>query len=135
VAAVILVADQLLKELVRGRAGDLPLELGWGVRVRLIENPGVSFSRLTDSPDVVLAGVAVLAASLGVALFVAPPRYRLGLGVLLGGALGNLVDRIRLGAVVDFVDLGWWPTFNLADAAILAGVGLVLVELLRGREA
>jgi len=65
------------------------------------------------------------------ALVLGPPRYRLGLGLLLGGALGNLIDRVRFGAVIDFVDVPWWPTFNLADAAIVAGVALVLLQVLR----
>jgi signal peptidase II len=135
VAGAILVADQALKALVRGYADGLPYDLGFGVRLRLVENPGVSFSRLTDAPGLVLAAVAALAVALTVAVFVAAPRYRLALGVLLGGALGNVVDRVRYGAVVDFVDAGWWPTFNLADVAIVTGVALVLIQVLRGRDA
>lgn len=60
---------------------------------------------------------------------------RVGLGLVLGGALGNLVDRVRLGHVVDFLDFyhaGWhWPAFNLADSAICVGVGLLLLTTLR----
>jgi signal peptidase II len=51
---------------------------------------------------------------------------------VLGGALGNLVDRVRLGHVVDFIDLGWWPVFNLADSAVVLGVALlVMISLTR----
>jgi signal peptidase II len=46
----------------------------------------------------------------------------LGLGAALGGAAGNLLDVVRRRSIVDFIDLGWWPTFNLADVAILAGL-------------
>lgn len=59
----------------------------------------------------------------------ADPLARVGLAGALGGAAGNLFDRVRRGAVVDFVALGAWPPFNLADAAIVTGVGLALVSL------
>jgi signal peptidase II len=57
-----------------------------------------------------------------------PLPIRIALGLILGGAIGNLIDRIRLGHVVDFIDLGWWPVFNLADSSIV--VGVVLLALL-----
>jgi signal peptidase II len=125
--------DQASKWLVRRAADDLPLEMGWGFGFRLLSNSGVSFGRLTGSADLVLAAVAALAVVVLVVLLVGPSRYRLGLGLLLGGAVGNLIDRVRFGAVVDFIDVPWWPTFNLADAAIVAGVALILVEVLRVR--
>ncbi len=62
--------------------------------------------------------------------------HRLALGLMLGGVLGNLIDRIRLGWVVDFLDFYWrrhhWPTFNLADAAIFLGVAIYLISAWRG---
>jgi len=54
---------------------------------------------------------------------------RISLGFLLGGALGNLIDRVRLGYVVDFVDLRWWPSFNLADASVCIGAILLAYRL------
>ena len=57
---------------------------------------------------------------------------RLGLGAAVGGAAGNLWDRVRRGAVIDFVDLGWWPVFNFADVAITAGAVLALWFGVRG---
>ena len=56
---------------------------------------------------------------------------RLGVGAMVGGATGNLVDRIRRGAIVDFIAVGPWPLFNVADAAIVAGIGLVALSLMR----
>ena len=56
-----------------------------------------------------------------------PRLIQLGLSLILGGAIGNLVDRVRLGYVVDFIDVRVWPVFNLADSAITVGVGLLLV--------
>jgi signal peptidase II len=59
----------------------------------------------------------------------ADPVARAGLAAALGGAAGNIADRVRRGVVVDFVALGAWPPFNLADAAIVTGVGLALLSL------
>lgn len=54
---------------------------------------------------------------------------RLSLGLQLGGAVGNLIDRVRYGYVIDFIDIGFWPIFNLADASIVIGVGLLAYSL------
>ncbi len=65
-----------------------------------------------------------------------PLPTRIALGLILGGAIGNLIDRLRLGHVVDFIDLGWWPVFNLADSSIVIGVVLLALFALfaeRGR--
>lgn len=56
---------------------------------------------------------------------------RISLGLQLGGAMGNLLDRVRLGFVVDFIDFGFWPVFNLADVAIVAGVIILALQLMR----
>ena len=55
---------------------------------------------------------------------------RLSLGLQLGGAAGNLIDRIRQGYVVDFLDLGWWPVFNVADSAIVSGIVILVGYIL-----
>ncbi|HAL48934.1 MAG: signal peptidase II [SAR202 cluster bacterium] len=57
-----------------------------------------------------------------------PTRFTVGL--LLGGAIGNLIDRLRMGEVVDFIDVGWWPAFNLADSSIVVGMTLLIATLL-----
>ena len=58
------------------------------------------------------------------------PLVQLGLGLAIGGAAGNLVDTMRRRPIVDFIDLGWWPVFNLADCAIVVGLLLALVSLI-----
>ena len=58
------------------------------------------------------------------------PVLPVALGLLIGGSISNLVDRVRLGYVTDFLDLRWWPAFNLADASIVVGVGVLLGSLL-----
>jgi signal peptidase II len=131
-AGAVLVLDQASKWMVRHRAASLPWRPGAGLRIEVGYNPGISFSQLTGSRDLVFALVAAVAAGVAVALFLAPPRYRMALGVILGGALGNLVDRVRFdGAVLDFIGLYSWPTFNVADAAIVVGTILLLVQVLR----
>jgi signal peptidase II len=64
---------------------------------------------------------------------------RLGLALIIGGALGNLFDRVRLGYVIDFVDVYWrthhWPAFNVADSAISVGVTLLVLDMLRAPRA
>ncbi len=104
------------------------------------QNPGVAFSMLDDKGDVGrwgLSVVAIIAATLVMYFFWRTPRSDdriLGsLVLLLAGIVGNVTDRLRLGFVVDFIDVqfGNWhyPTFNLADAAICVGAGLLLIDI------
>lgn len=58
---------------------------------------------------------------------------KISLGFLLGGALGNLIDRIRVGYVIDFINFHWWPAFNLADASVCVGAVMLLAHMLRRR--
>lgn len=102
-------------------------------------NSGIAFG-LAGGVSSLLIG-ATLVIMVGVLVFVAlrdaaAPRIWLPAALLIGGALGNLADRVRDGAVTDFIDLPLWPTFNLADVAIVAGVILLLFSAERagGRE-
>ena len=132
VAAAVVVADQTAKWLVRANADRLPFKLVPGVRLELNYNSGISFGRLAGAGTVVTVLVGAVAAGVTAALFLAPPRYRIALGVVLGGALGNLVDRFRFeGAVVDYFAVSVWPPFNVADAAIFVGTVLLVIEVLR----
>jgi len=112
----------------------------------LVWNHGVTFG-MFNSADAALNGVifSLLAAVIVAALLVWLWRAAAGLivgaiGLVIGGAVGNVVDRLRLGAVVDFLDVhvgDWhWPAFNVADAAICVGVGLMVIDgLIARREA
>lgn len=101
-------------------------------------NTGGAFGLLAGQPVIlaVVGGIVVVAL-----LFIAPrlaagSRLALtGTGLVLGGALGNVLDRVRLGHVVDFIDFHFWPVFNLADTAITVGVGLMAIALLLHRPA
>jgi signal peptidase II len=97
-----------------------------------VTNRGIAFGLLDDGRGLVLAVTAV-ALGLIVAWFAsdpARPGLWLGVGLLTGGALGNLADRIRADAVTDFLDPPLWPAFNLADVAITAGVAVVVLAAL-----
>ena|ERR1700761_4091195 len=72
------------------------------------------------------ASVVIVAVLLQAALIAENPLRSAGIGAALGGAAGNLADRLRHGAIVDFIVVGRWPPFNLADSAIVCGVGLLL---------
>jgi lipoprotein signal peptidase len=146
VALVLLIVDQATKwwilEVVRlpevGRivvTGNFNLTMVW--------NRGVTFGLLAGESwwhPYALAGIA-LAVAVALAIWMRRAENRLvagALGLVLGGAVGNVIDRVRFGAVVDFVDLhafGWhWYVFNVADSAIVIGVGLLLADaLLRPR--
>jgi len=133
-AAAVVVADQLTKWLVRAEADRLPLRLVAGLHLDLTYNSGISFSRFAGQGSIVVVLVAVVAAGVAIALVVSPPRYRPALGVILGGAIGNLIDRLRFdGAVVDFIGFYGWPSFNFADAAIVVGTLLLGLQVVVGR--
>jgi signal peptidase II len=133
-AAGVIVADQIAKAVVRDHiARSDAVHLIPGVQLVNVRNSGVAFG-LFSQGGWLLAVVAavVLAAVMG--FFVRHLDRRLvwlPTGLLVAGALGNLVDRAREGAVTDFIDVRWWPAFNLADVAITFGV-IGLLWILEG---
>ena len=137
VLVAVLVADQLTKALVRSslEVGEVREVFPFLDIVR-VNNEGIAFGALGGGETLVV--VAVAAALVGLIVFFVVsadrPLVWLPTGLLLGGALGNVIDRVRDGAVTDFVKLPHWPAFNLADVAITAGVIALVVSLdaLRG---
>lgn len=100
-------------------------------------NPGTSFSMLRAvgeaAPLIIIIATGFIIGFIGYYLFTRAPSYeRWPLALIVGGALGNLIDRIRFGAVIDFLDFhvgGWhWPAFNVADVCIVVGVGLFILN-------
>jgi signal peptidase II len=134
VAAAVLAADQLTKALVRSdlHVGERRDVLAF-VDLLRTNNEGVAFGALGGGGVVVGIVVAAAVAALLVyfALHASTPLAWLPTGMLIGGALGNIVDRVRAGAVTDFVKLPHWPAFNLADVAITLGVVALLLVLER----
>jgi signal peptidase II len=133
-AAAVVAADQATKWLVRSEASHLPLRLIAGLRIDLTYNSGISFSRLAGAGAVVVVLVAAVAAGVATALVLCPVRFRPALGIILGGAVGNLIDRLRFhGSVVDFIGFYHWPSFNVADAAIVVGTVLLALQVILGQ--
>jgi signal peptidase II len=135
VAAGVVVADQLVKELVRSgiERGDAR-DLFAGVKLVNTRNTGVAFGQLQGAGLIVslLIAAAVVALLVYVSRNARRPLVWLPAGLLLGGALGNIIDRVREGAVVDFLKLPHWPAFNVADAAITVGVVMLVYVMERG---
>ena len=136
VAAVTVVLDQTTKAVALShlQSGPIPL-LGGIIRLSLTRNTGSAFG--LPAPAWATAAVSLIVCVV-VLVWVArgggASRLRaIALGLVLGGAVGNLVDRVRAGAVVDFIDLGIWPVFNVADIALTIGIGLLMLEAIRRR--
>jgi signal peptidase II len=134
VAIAVLAADQATKAIVRGSIGrGERVDVVLGVDLVNTRNSGVAFGFFSGGGTIVaiIATLALLALLAFFATHLTRPLVWLPTGLLIGGAVGNLVDRAREGAVTDFVDVSIWPAFNVADAAITIGV-LTLLYVLEG---
>jgi signal peptidase II len=131
-AAVVMAMDQITKQAAVALVDPgHPRQLIFGIDLTNVRNRGVAFGLLGGGGDlVVIITVATIVLLLVYfALNPARPALWLVTGLVTGGALGNLADRVRIGAAIDFIDFPLWPAFNLADIAIVAGVawlGLML---------
>ncbi len=132
IAALIVVLDQTTKSLVRSHLalGESWPDDGGFIRIVHVVNSGAAFGILQgETPFLIVTSMLGLAAIL--LYYAYPPMehplVRLALGMQLGGAIGNLTDRVRLGEVTDFVHVGAWPTFNVADASISISIVTVLI--------
>jgi signal peptidase II len=122
---VVVVVDQMTKAWVRATvAPHEKINVFFGLDITRVKNTGVAFGALSGSGALVF--VAVLVAMLGLLLYFAARIGDRGLwlpvGMVFGGALGNLADRVRIDGVTDFIDPVLWPAFNVADMAIVLGV-------------
>jgi len=145
VAVAVVALDQVTKWWAVEALAGAPVEVVGSLQLRLVRNEASAFSIGGGSawgPFVTLAALVIIA---GLLWFLRSASGRLAAfaaGLVIGGAIGNLIDRAARsdrgfmgGGVVDFVDLGWWPVFNVADAAVVVGVILLLVTtLLPARE-
>jgi signal peptidase II len=147
VALIVLVLDQLTKSWAVARLspeGSPGIDLFWTFKFRLAFNSGMAFSR--GEGKGALIGVVVILVVAAMVWFARGLRSRgplICVGMVIGGALGNLVDRLVRagipgeprgflgGRVVDFLYVGWWPTFNIADAAVVVGGLALAVQMLR----
>ncbi len=132
--AVLLIAmDQVSKALVVSRLGEGQSIAIWRLRLRRLTNR--RFAAGLPFANIVLVGLCLLEVVLiGTLVTYGPLPHRLmvalALGVALGGAVSNTIDRLRVGGVVDFIDVGFWPVFNIADASISVGVAASLMLVL-----
>jgi signal peptidase II len=136
VAAAAVVADQLTKQVV-GRT----LALGESVdifgpfQIHHVQNSGIAFGLFGSRTSIVI-GVTAVAVCAMVVFFARSGRRHpvlpVALGLVLGGSIANLVDRVRLGHVTDFLDFVAWPAFNLADTFIVVGVAILFGALVLG---
>jgi signal peptidase II len=141
-AVTVIVVDQITKAIALAHlVPGVPVELTGWLSLTLVMNPGLAFGLLAGVPTswrwvVAALSLVALVVLARVALRVLPTDGwpgRVAVGLIFGGAVGNLIDRARWGAVVDFVDAHWrgyhWPAFNVADSAITVGVALLAFRL------
>ncbi|MFM7047136.1 MAG: signal peptidase II [Actinomycetota bacterium] len=139
----IVVVDQLTKHWALNRlSGGRTIDLVGSLRFNLAFNKGMAFSQATGAGPVIgaLAFVVIIVVVLWMRRS-AQGMAALAAGLIVGGAMGNLIDRLfrgdawLRGAVVDFIDLQWWPVFNIADSAISVGALLMIVASVRAKPA
>ena len=132
-AGVLMTLDQITKQVAVAIVDPgHPREIIFGVELANVRNRGVAFGLLGGGGDlVVVVTVATIALLLVYfALNTTRPALWLVAGLVIGGALGNLADRVRIGSAIDFIDPPLWPAFNLADVAIVGGVAWLALMLL-----
>jgi signal peptidase II len=139
-AAAVIVVDQISKQIALAGLDDGPVDVIEGVlSLRLTYNSGGAFGIAQGLPALFLIATAVVVAVILLwAKRLDEPSLEVPLGLILGGGLGNVADRLfrgNDGRVVDFIDLHVWPVFNLADSSIFIGVVLILVLSARAGKA
>ena len=137
-AGFVVLLDQLTKALAQihlFRGSSLPV-IPHFLHLTLIKNQGIAFGLFQGGDKLLLVIITLSIATLILLGFRIPRlqwKTQWGIGLILGGALGNWIDRIRFGAVVDFLDFRIWPVFNLADTAITIGVSIFLIDILTAK--
>jgi signal peptidase II len=138
-AAVVVIFDQWSKQVVESH-------MHLGMSIPLIENvfhltyvlnPGAAFGMLEHRTSFFIVVALLLVAAVVYFYPRIPPGYlllRAGIGLQVGGAIGNVIDRVKTGYVVDFFDFRIWPVFNIADIAIVGGVGMIIISILRSQQ-
>jgi signal peptidase II len=133
IAVAAMIADQLTKQVVaRALALNEEVEIAGPFSIHHVHNSGIAFGLFSSATSIVIAltGLAVLWMLVFFARAGARhPVLPVALGFVLGGSVSNLVDRVRLGHVTDFLDLRYWPAFNLADVFIVVGVAILFGAL------
>ena len=140
IGLLVLVADQLSKIWIRTNLleGHYLFQVGF-FRIIHIHNTGAAFGLFRDQ-SLALTIVAIIAITIILVYTFVGYRHlpwldsklgKVALGLILGGTVGNLIDRLRFGYVTDFIDFGFWPAFNIADSAVTIGVIIIAYCILR----
>jgi signal peptidase II len=133
VALAAIAADQLTKSIVTGRL-DLndQVHVAGPFSIHHVTNSGIAFGLFASATPIVIL-LTALAVAWMLYFFARSgsrhPVLPVALGLVIGGSVSNLIDRVRLGHVTDFIDLKYWPAFNLADSFIVIGVAALLLAL------
>ena len=135
-AAAVLALDQVTKHVVRAtlEQGESFPE-GWPVRFVHVTNTGAAFGILQEQNAFLATTTAIGVAAILLYYWYPPFEHAImtvAVGMILGGAVGNLSDRVRLGEVTDFIDFPRYPSFNVADSSIVVGVAALVILLLLG---
>lgn len=140
IGVLIVTADQLSKLWIRNAIpeGQSLFRLGF-FQITHVQNTGAAFGLFRDQTFALTIIAIVAAAVILVYAFISFRHLawldtmwsRVALGLVLGGTVGNLIDRLRFGSVTDFIDFGYWPAFNVADSAVTVGVIMFAVTLFR----
>jgi signal peptidase II len=138
IALIVVVLDQLTKWWAVTHLDDRDVDLVGSLRLHLAQNTGMAFSKGTGLGPII--GVVALLVVVGLLVSIgreSSPLYTPAVGLIVGGAVGNLLDRMFRapgwfrGGVVDFIDLQWWPIFNVADIGVTVGGVLLLLSTLK----
>ncbi|WP_238613254.1 signal peptidase II [Candidatus Oscillochloris fontis] len=140
IATGVIIADQVSKVWVVQALGPATMTrfipvVGDAARIAYSQNTGVAFSLFQDVPQfLTFTSLLIIAAAIYFYRTQLPNQsffVQLIMGLIMGGAFGNLIDRVRIGYVVDFIQIGWFPIFNLADCAISVGAFLLIIQFIR----
>lgn len=133
VALAAMAGDQLTKLVVRTHLRlDESIHVVGPLSIHRVQNSGIAFGLFSSATPVVTVLTAIAVGWMVVFFARSGARHPVlptALGLLIGGSVSNLADRVRLGHVTDFIDFGWWPAFNLADTFIVIGVAMLLLAL------
>ena len=133
VVAAAVTGDQLTKHVVTSSlALDQSTHVLGPLSIHRVDNSGIAFGLFTSATAAVIVLTALAVCWMLVYFARRGARHPVipaALGLLIGGSVSNLVDRVRLGHVTDFIDFGWWPAFNLADSFIVIGVAILVAAL------
>lgn len=132
---VVLVLDQFTKYLASGLSSSVPV-LNNIFHLTLVHNTGAGFGLFRDSASL-LAWFSIIVIGIIIYIYDKIPKERyvqLFVALIFSGTIGNLIDRIRLGFVIDFIDFRIWPAFNIADSAVTVGTIGLIIYLMRNNK-